>query len=205
MLLVAACLLAVVGGLSVWYFKHSSQSGGGVRTADLHHGGSGSGGSGGGNPRSTDNAEGSGPTVDQSALEKLKNTLEKQLQNTTIKSPTGGTVVTFEASDKGVVPWSSEPTGEGEALRGRISVPYKMESTERFYSSSRGRYILEFVPSGAAWNLKGVMCEAQISLVKGAENPIPEDDRQARMVRDTDFVVTYLKKVITKAAGPSPQ
>ena len=136
------------------------------------------------------------------SLDKLTNKLQKQLEGTSVRSA-GGSVLNFESSDKGVLPWGCEMIGSGKSLKGRITVPYKIESSERFLSSDRGVYLLEFTSKGAgSWELKMVSKQAHTRVNAGAETPIPEDDRNFFAQKENDFAVVQFKKTLSKIAPP---
>jgi hypothetical protein len=136
-------------------------------------------------------------------LDKLTNKLEKQLEGTSVRSAAGSTL-SFENSDKGVMPWGCELSGAGKTLKGLVTVPFKIESSERGIVSSRGRYVLDFAfKDGAQWELQSVTKETRILIKDGAESPIPDEDRPSVRQKDNDFAVVCFKKTLSKLA-PAP-
>jgi hypothetical protein len=88
-------------------------------------------------------------------------------------------------------------------MKGRITVPYKMESSERTVASDRGVYVLEFSSKGGGpWELKAVTKQAQMRMNGTVEAPIPDDDRNFYVQRDTDFAVVQFKRTLSKVAPP---
>ncbi len=136
------------------------------------------------------------------ALSKLTDKLEKQLVGTEVRSA-GGSVLTFENSDKGVAPWASELIGSGKNLKGRVTIPYKMESSENLVSSDRGVFVLELSSkNGGLWELKVVQKQPYVRIKNGAETPIPGEDRNFYPQKDADFAVVHFKKTLSKVAPP---
>ena len=147
-------------------------------------------GSGGGDDKSS--AAGKG------TLDKLTHNLEKQLKDTSIRT-SGGSTLTFETSDKGLMPWDCELSGAGKSLKGRVTVPFKLESSEPALASGRGRYILEFASkAGGAWELQSVTKETRVTIKGGVETQIPDEDRPTIKQQNTDFAVLHFKKTLAK-------
>jgi hypothetical protein len=136
-------------------------------------------------------------------LDKLTNKLEKQLEGTSVRDA-GGSTLSFENSDKGVMPWGCELSGAGKTLKGSVTVPFKLDSSENRLPSGRGRYVLEFAfKNGAQWELESVTKETRIQIKNGAETPIPDEDQPRVRQQDGDFAVVHFKKTLAKLA-PAP-
>lgn len=141
--------------------------------------------------------------VAKDALSKLTSKIEKQLEGTSVRSA-AGSVLNFENNDKGVVPWGCELDGSGKTLKGRITVPFKIDSSERTIPSGRGRYVLEVASRGGGqWELQSVTKETHVLIKGGAETAIPDEDRPSTKQQDGDFAVVHFKKTLSKL-GPPP-
>ena len=136
------------------------------------------------------------------SLDRLTHKLEKQLEGTSVRSA-GASVLSFESGDKGIMPWGCEMSGSGKTLKGRITIPFKIESSENSIPSGRGRYVLEVASrNGGQWELQSVTKETHVFIKAGAETAIPPDDRPCMKQQDNDFAVVHFKRTFAKLAPP---
>ncbi len=142
----------------------------------------------------------SSSSAPKTALDKLAAKMEKQLQDTAIRSPDGGSL-NFESSDKGIMPWGCETSGSDKSLKGSITVPYKLDRSEKHLPSSRGRYVLNFLFKKGQWELQLVQLETRVMINAGVETPV--DDSGFAIQPDKNFAVMLFKRTLTKLA-PAP-
>ena len=193
-----AIAVFAVGGL-VYAAAHfmGSKSGpagtaGAVADATADASGSESGGAASGEGKSS-------PAKD--SLDKLTDKLKKQLQGTMIAGP-DASVLDFESSEKGIVPWSCELTGSGKNLKGRVTVPFKLDRSQKRLPSFRGRYVLELALKKGRWELQFVQQETRATVTGGVETLA--EDWSLAMQPDTDNAVKHFKKTLSSVA-PSPE